>query len=40
MARPNPEKELQQVVDWNLIDKEDYLSAMERSQSTIWRLNI
>ncbi|MCD5118193.1 protein adenylyltransferase Fic [Enterococcus faecalis] len=24
-------KELQQVVDWNLIDKEDYLSAMERS---------
>lgn len=31
MARPNPEKELQQVVDWNLINKEDYLSAMERS---------
>ncbi|TKK63585.1 cell filamentation protein Fic, partial [Enterococcus faecalis] len=24
-------KELQQVVDWNLINKEDYLSAMERS---------
>ncbi|MGH2195795.1 protein adenylyltransferase Fic, partial [Enterococcus faecalis] len=24
-------KELQQVVDCNLIDKEDYLSAMERS---------
>lgn len=24
-------KELKQVVDWNLIDKEDYLSAMERS---------
>jgi len=24
-------EELQQVVDWNLINKEDYLSAMERS---------
>jgi len=24
-------KELQQVIDWNLVDKEDYLSAMERS---------
>ncbi|MFG5536708.1 protein adenylyltransferase Fic [Enterococcus faecalis] len=24
-------KELKQVVDWNLIDKEEYLSAMERS---------
>ncbi|NTJ95827.1 Fic family protein [Enterococcus faecium] len=24
-------EELQKVVDWNLIDKEDYLSAMERS---------
>lgn len=24
--------ELQKVVDWNLINKEDYLSAMERSQ--------
>lgn len=24
-------KELKQVADWNLIDKEDYLSAMERS---------
>ncbi|HFP7387185.1 TPA: protein adenylyltransferase Fic [Enterococcus faecalis] len=24
-------KELKHVVDWNLIDKEDYLSAMERS---------
>lgn len=24
-------KELKQVIDWNLIDKEDYLSAMERS---------
>jgi cell filamentation protein len=24
-------KELQQVVDWNQIDKEDYLSAMQRS---------
>ncbi|BDC77731.1 protein adenylyltransferase Fic [Enterococcus faecalis] len=24
-------KELKQVVDWNLINKEDYLSAMERS---------
>lgn len=24
-------KELKQVVNWNLIDKEDYLSAMERS---------
>lgn len=24
-------KELKQVVDWNVIDKEDYLSAMERS---------
>ncbi len=24
-------KELQQVVDWNLVDKDDYLSAMERS---------
>jgi cell filamentation protein len=23
--------EIQQVVDWNLVDKEDYLSAMERS---------
>lgn len=24
-------KEIKQVIDWNLIDKEDYLSAMERS---------
>jgi len=24
-------KEIQQVVDWNLIDKEEYLSAMQRS---------
>lgn len=24
-------EELQKVVDWNLIDKADYLSAMERS---------
>ena len=24
-------KETQQVVDWNLVDKEDYLSAMQRS---------
>ncbi|EKB7620698.1 Fic family protein [Enterococcus faecalis] len=24
-------KELKQVIDWNLIDKEDYLSAMKRS---------
>ena len=24
-------KELKQVVDWNLVDKEDYLSAMQRS---------
>ena len=24
-------KELKRVVDWNLINKEDYLSAMERS---------
>lgn len=24
-------KELQKVIDWNLVDKEDYLSAMERS---------
>ena len=24
-------KELKQVIDWNLIDKEEYLSAMERS---------
>lgn len=24
-------KEIKQVVDWNLVDKEDYLSAMERS---------
>ena len=24
-------KEVKQVVDWNLVDKEDYLSAMERS---------
>ena len=24
-------KELKQVIDWNLVDKEDYLSAMERS---------
>lgn len=31
MVRLNSEKELKQVVDWNLIDKEDYLSAMERS---------
>lgn len=31
MVRLNFEKELKQVVDWNLIDKEDYLSAMERS---------
>lgn len=31
MVRLNFEKELKQVVDWNLIDKEEYLSAMERS---------
>lgn len=24
-------KELKKVIDWNLVDKEDYLSAMERS---------
>ncbi len=24
-------KELKQIVDWNLVDKEDYLSAMQRS---------
>lgn len=24
-------QEIQQVIDWNLVDKEDYLSAMERS---------
>lgn len=24
-------KEIQQVIDWNLVDKEDYLSAMQRS---------
>lgn len=24
-------KEIQQVVDWNLVDKDEYLSAMERS---------
>lgn len=24
-------KELQQVIDWNLVDKENYLSSMERS---------
>jgi cell filamentation protein len=24
-------KEIQQVVDWNLVDKESYLSAMQRS---------
>ena len=24
-------KETQQVVDWNLVDKEEYLSAMQRS---------
>lgn len=24
-------KEIEQVIDWNLVDKEDYLSAMERS---------
>ena len=24
-------KEIQQVVDWNLVDKENYLSAMQRS---------
>ena len=24
-------KEIQRVIDWNLVDKEDYLSAMERS---------
>jgi cell filamentation protein len=24
-------KELKQVIDWNLVDKDDYLSAMERS---------
>ncbi len=23
-------KEIQQVIDWNLVEKEDYLSAMER----------
>ena len=33
-------KELQKVIDWNLVDKEDYLSAMERSQSTIWKYAI
>lgn len=31
MVRLNSEKELKRVVDWNLINKEDYLSAMERS---------
>lgn len=31
MVRPNSEKELKQVIDWNLINKEDYLSAMERN---------
>lgn len=31
MVRLNFEKELKQVVDWNSIDKEEYLSAMERS---------
>ena len=24
-------KEIKQVVDWNLVDKEEYLSAMQRS---------
>ena len=24
-------KEIQQVVDWNAVDKDDYLSAMQRS---------
>ena len=24
-------KEIEQVIDWNLVDKEDYLSAMKRS---------
>ncbi|MCB1989593.1 MAG: cell filamentation protein Fic, partial [Burkholderiaceae bacterium] len=24
-------KEIQQVIDWNAVDKADYLSAMERS---------
>ena len=24
-------KEIKQVVDWNLVDKDDYLSAMQRS---------
>jgi cell filamentation protein len=24
-------KEIQRVVDWNLVDKEEYLSAMQRS---------
>ena len=27
-------EELQKIVDWNLINKEDYLSAMERSPIT------
>jgi cell filamentation protein len=24
-------KEIRQVIDWNLVDKEEYLSAMQRS---------
>jgi len=24
-------KEIKQVIDWNLVDKDDYLSAMQRS---------
>lgn len=31
MARRNLEKEIQQVIDWSKVDKEDYLLAMERS---------
>ena len=26
-----PKTEIRQVVDWNLVDKEEYLSAMQRS---------
>lgn len=31
MARFNFEKERNMVVDWSIVDKEDYLLAMERS---------
>jgi cell filamentation protein len=31
MVRSHLKKKIQQVVDWNRVDKDDYLSSMERS---------